>query len=97
MNSPTIANKIASLIHDLEENVDIKDRKANKNPDPDDIFYSDDEIFESDDDDEDDEETDPDLPSMDYEDFSQLKLLKKIKHKTSKFFDSSENTLSGLC
>ena len=58
MDAPTVANKMASLVVELESK-SVSSKKPNEkysNPDPDEIFYSDDETFQSDEEDGDEEE-----------------------------------------
>ena len=75
MDAPTLANKMADLIIDFECSSTISNKPGHKNsiPDPDDIFYSEDEIFKSDEE-EDDENCDEDF---DFEELCQWKKFKK--------------------
>jgi hypothetical protein len=102
MDAPTVANKIANMIIELEckENAEREERLGN--PDPDEIFYSEDEIFNSDDEDdadtEDESEDEKDNDSqLSYEESLKCNELKKIKKKLNKISLDCENVWPYHC
>ena len=88
MDAPTVANKIANMVIDLESKSKPDLLEKCDNPDPEEIYYSDDEVFQSEDEEDDgsgeescDLELDLDSGNLSYEDMSHLKKLKSMKKR----------------
>ena len=104
MDAPTVANKIANRVIDLESKLNPQVREQQSNPDPDEIFYSDDEIFQSEeeedsgsDDESHDTEDEFDCTHLSYAELSQWKNLKKVQKKIDKLNSDCENKWSAYC
>ena len=104
MDAPTVANKIANMVIDLESKSKPDLLEKCDNPDPEEIYYSDDEVFQSEDEEGDgsgdesrDLELDLDYGNLSYEDLSHWKKLKCIKTKINKITLDSENMWSKYC
>ena len=103
MDAPTVANRLADMIIDLEIQPAIFKQCNDEfhNPDVDEIYYSDEDIFQSDDENEEDEDSE-DEDSIDYEQLSteekvlweEFKLLRKSFKKLSW---NSGNTWNQFC
>eukprot|EP00092_Neocalanus_flemingeri_P022722 GFUD01024642.1.p1 GENE.GFUD01024642.1~~GFUD01024642.1.p1 ORF type:complete len:2733 (+),score=580.47 GFUD01024642.1:994-8199(+) len=96
MDAPTVANKLADMIIDLECNLKPSSTEKYGNPDPDEIYYSDDEIYQSDDED-DEEENDPEHSDFSFEEKSQWKRIKKIRQDSEIFLTDSRSGWINYC
>ena len=83
---------MAELIINIESNNKVFNSEERCNPDPEEIFYSDDETFLSDDEeDDDDEEENGANSNFNFEELILFKKLKKIRAETDKFVRQSSN------
>ena len=104
MDAPTVANKIANMVIDLESKSKPDLLEKCDNPDPEEIYYSVDEVFQSEDEEDDgsgeescDLELDLDSGNLGYEGMSHWKELKYMKRKINKIQFDSENLWSKFC
>merc|ERR1712030_91505 len=93
-NKPTVANKFSDMIISLEK-IFSTEHEAIVNPEPEDSFYVEDEIYLSDDEDEDDDEND-EYTSYSFEEMVQLKKIKNIKNESRKNVFWLKTNLSNL-
>ena len=104
MDAPTVANKIANMIIDLECKTNEETEDQQCNPDPDEIFYSDDEVFQSDDevdsdteDESSDTENDFESTQLSYEELLQWNKLNKLQKNIRKLMSNCEQMWTNYC
>ena len=94
-NKPTVANKFSDMIISLER-LSSTECEEIFNPEPEDSFYVEDEIYLSDDDDDDDNEYDEET-IYSFEDIIQLNEIKNIKNESRKNVFWLKTNLANLC
>ena len=94
-NKPTVANKFSDMIISMEK-IFSTEHEELVNPEAEDSFYVEDEIYLSDDEDEDDDEIDENT-TYSFQEMVELKKIKNIKNESRKNVFWLKTNLANLC